>query len=140
MVCRNLAAAGRAFAPQVVVGPTTGGIVIAYEVARQLGLRGVIAERAPEGGRAIGRHFRIEPGERALVVDDVLTTGGSVHETLEAVRKARGEPVGVAVMVDRSGGRVDFGVPLYSATEVEMQTWEPAECPLCRAGTPLEIT
>ena len=140
VVCASLAAGGRAFGPQLVVGPTTGGVVIAYEVARQLGLRGVIAERDPAGGRSIGRHFRVEPGERALVVDDVLTTGGSISETLEAVRGAGGEPVGVAVMVDRSGGQADFGVPLYSATEVEMQTWEPAECPLCQAGTPLEIT
>ena len=140
MVCTSLAAGGREFAPQLVVGPTTGGVVIAYEVARQLGLRGVIAEREPTGGRSIGRHFRVEPGERVLVVDDVLTTGGSIRETLDAVRRAGGEPVGVAVMVDRSGGQVDFGVPLYAATEVEMQTWEPAACPLCQAGTPLEIT
>ena len=140
MVCRSLAAGGRAFAPQLVVGPTTGGVVIAYEVARQLGLRGVIAERDPAGGRTIGRHFRIEPGERALVVDDVLTTGGSVREAIEAVRKAGGDPVGVAVMVDRSGGQVDFGIPLYSATDVEMKTWAPADCPLCAAGIVLEIT
>lgn len=140
VVCRSLASGGRAFAPQLVVGPTTGGVVIAYEVARQLGLRGVIAERVEGGGRAIGRHFRIEPGERALVVDDILTTGGSVREALEAVRQAGAEPVGVAVMVDRSGGNVDFGVPLYAATEVEMQTWEPAACPLCRDGVPLEVT
>ena len=140
MVCASLAAGGRQFAPQLVVGPTTGGVVIAYEVARQLGLRGVIAEREPSGGRSIGRHFRVDPGERALVVDDVLTTGGSIRETLEAVRKAGGEPVAVAVMVDRSSGQADFGVPLYSATEVEMRTWEPAECPLCRAGTALEVT
>jgi orotate phosphoribosyltransferase len=140
VVCRSLANGGRAFSPQLVVGPTTGGVVIAYEVARQLGIRGVIAECDPEGGRSIGRHFRIEPGERTLVVDDVLTTGGSVREALEAVRKAGGEPVGVAVMVDRSAGSVDFGVPLYAATEVEMETWEPADCPLCRAGVALEIT
>jgi orotate phosphoribosyltransferase len=114
-------------------------VIIAYEVARELGLRGVIAER-DEGGRSIGRHFHLEPGERALVVDDVLTTGGSIRETLEAVRKAGGQPVGVAVMVDRSGGKVDFGVPLFAATEVEMQTWEPGDCPLCRDGVSLEIT
>jgi orotate phosphoribosyltransferase len=140
VVCASLAAGGLEFKPQLVVGPTTGGVVIAYEVARQLNLRAVIAERDPAGGRSIGRHFRVEPGERTLVVDDVLTTGSSITETLEAVRKAGGEPVGVAVMVDRSGGQADFGVPLYAATEVEMQTWEPAECPLCRAGTLLEVT
>jgi orotate phosphoribosyltransferase len=139
VVCRRLAEGGGAFAPQLVVGPTTGGVIIAYEVARALGLRGVIAER-DESGRSIGRHFHLEPGERALVVDDVLTTGGSVRETLEAVRKAGGEPVGVAVMVDRSGGNVDFGVPLFAATEVEMQTWEAPDCPLCRQGVPLEVT
>ncbi|MFN8639831.1 MAG: orotate phosphoribosyltransferase [Dehalococcoidia bacterium] len=139
VVCARLAEGGREFAPQIVVGPTTGGVIIAYEVARHLGLRGVIAER-DEGGRSIGRHFRLEPGERALVVDDVLTTGGSVRETLEAVRRAGGVPVAVAVMVDRSGGKVDFGVPLFAATEVEMQTWEPSDCPLCRDGVPLEVT
>ncbi len=114
-------------------------MIIAYEVARHLALRGVIAER-DDSGRSIGRHFRLEPGERALVVDDVLTTGGSVRETLDAVRKAGGVPVGVAVMVDRSGGRVDFGVPLFAATEVEMQTWDADACPLCAANVPLEIT
>lgn len=121
------------------MGPTTGGVIIAYEVARELGMRGVIAER-DEGGRSIGRHFRLEPGERVLVVDDVLTTGGSVRETLEAVRKAGGVPVGVAVMVDRSGGKLDFGVPLFAATEVNMQTWDAADCPLCNQGIALEVT
>lgn len=139
MVCARLAEGGREYAPELVVGPTTGGVIIAYEVARHLGLRGVIAER-DNGGRSIGRHFRLEPGERALVVDDVLTTGGSVRETLDAVRQAGGVPVAVSVMVDRSGGKVDFGVPLFAATEVEMQTWEPADCPLCRDGVPLEVT
>lgn len=134
-----MAEGAREFAPQLVVGPTTGGVVIAYEVARQLGLRGVIAERI-EGGRAIGRHFRIEPGERAVIVDDVLTTGGSIRETIEAVRQAGAEPVGVAVMVDRSGGTADFGMPLFAATEVEMQTWDEGDCPLCRDGVPLEVT
>jgi orotate phosphoribosyltransferase len=70
----------------------------------------------------------------------VLTTGGSVRETLQAVRDAGGEPVAVAVMVDRSQGRVDFGVPLFAATEVEMQTFEADDCPLCRADVPLKIT
>lgn len=136
-----MARAGRAWQPQTVAGPTTGGVILAYEVARQLDLRAIIAERnegAP--GRSIQRDFHLDPGERVLVVDDVLTTGGSVLETIQAVRDAGGEPVGVAVMVDRSGGRVGFDLPLFAATEVEMDTYEPAECPLCREDVPLKVT
>ena len=127
--------------PELVAGPTTGGVILSYEVARQLGLRGVIAERRPDGpGRALQRGFRLRAGERALVVDDVLTTGGSVRETIEAVRAAGGDPVGVAVIVDRSGGAVDFGLPFFAATEVEMESVDPAACRLCSAGVPLTVT
>ena len=127
--------------PELVAGPTTGGVILSYEVARQLGLRGVIAERRPDGtGRALQRGFRLRAGERALVVDDVLTTGGSVRETIEAVRAAGGDPVGVAVLVDRSGGAVDFGLPFFAATEVEMESVDPAACRLCSAGVPLTVT
>ncbi|MCY4638873.1 MAG: orotate phosphoribosyltransferase [Chloroflexi bacterium] len=141
LVCRKMAAGLGHTRPGVVAGPTTGGVILSYEVARQLGLRGVIAEQLPDGsGRALQRGFRLERGERALVVDDVLTTGGSVRETIEAVRSAGGEPVGVAVLVDRSGGRVDFGLPFFAATEVEMESVDPADCRLCRAGVPLTRT
>ena len=127
--------------PKTVAGPTTGGVILAYEVARQLGLRSVMAERNEDGpGRVIGRDFHLEPGERVLVVDDVLTTGGSLRETIDAVRAAGGEPVGVAVMVDRARGQTDFGMPFFAATEVEMQTFDPSDCPLCREGIPLKIT
>ena len=74
------------------------------------------------------------------MVDDVLTTGGSVRETIEAVRVAGGDPVGVAVLVDRSGGAVDFGLPFFAATEVEMESVDPAACRLCSAGVPLTVT
>ena len=126
--------------PQTVAGPTTGGVLLAYEVGRQLGLRGIFAERAEGGGRALQRDFRLEPGERVLVVDAVLTSGLSVRETLEAGRTAGGEPVGVAVMVDRSGGAVDFGLPFFAATEFTLATYEAEDCPLCRAGVPLTAT
>ena len=126
--------------PATVAGPTTGGVIVAYEVARQLGLRGIVSERDEGRGRSFQRDFRLEPGERVLVVDDVLTTGESLGDTLEAVRRAGGAPVGVAVIVDRSRGAVDFGLPFFAATEVEMATYEPADCPLCRDGVLLTVT
>jgi orotate phosphoribosyltransferase len=136
-----MAAAMRVTAPQTVAGPTTGGVLLAYEIGRALGTRGIFAERAEGGGRSFQRDFHLAPGERVLVVDDVLTSGASVNDTLAAVRAAGGEPVGVAVMVDRSGGQARFGdLPFFAATEVEMQTFDPATCPLCARGVPLTIT
>jgi orotate phosphoribosyltransferase len=136
-----MAEAMRATAPQTVAGPTTGGILLAYEIGRALGTRGIFAERAEGGGRAFQRDFHLASGERVLVVDDVLTSGASVNDTLDAVRAAGGVPVGVAVMVDRSGGKVRFGdLPFFAATEVDMQTFDPAACPLCARDVPLTIT
>ncbi len=125
--------------PQLVAGPTTGGILISYEVARLLGLRSIFAERV-EGGRAFLRGFRIAPGERVLVVDDVLTTGGSVADVLAAVRTLGGQPAGVAVLIDRSAGKVDFGLPLFACLTLDIPSYEPAACPLCEEGLPLTIT
>jgi orotate phosphoribosyltransferase len=120
----------------VVCGPTTGGIIIAYEVARQLGCRCVIAEKA-ESGRKIGRGFRLGSEDRVLVVDDVLTTGGSIKETLAAVEPSGAKVIGVGVYVDRSAG-VDFGVPLFGAYRQQVQTFEPTACPFCANDIPLE--
>ncbi|MCY4455959.1 MAG: orotate phosphoribosyltransferase [Chloroflexi bacterium] len=140
--CRPLAAAARELAPSTIVGPTTGGVILAYEVARQLSLRGIIAERNPEGeGRRIQRDFRLEPGERVFVVDDVLTSGGSVRDTIEAVRIAGGEPVAVGVLVDRSAGRVAFeGLPLHASMVLDLATYQPDDCLLCRDGMALTVT
>ncbi len=141
MVCRKIVAAMRETSPETVAGPTTGGIILAYEVARQLGVRGIFAERSPDGGRAFQRDFRLRPGERVLVVDDVLTSGASVRDTLAAVQAAGGEAVGAAVVADRSGGRVRFdGLPFFAAAEFALQTYDPDDCPLCRADIPLTIT
>jgi len=137
LVCRKMADAMREHQPVTVVGPTTGGVILSYEVARQLGLRGIIAEPNGEGGFVIQRGFRLESGERVLVVDDILTTGGSVVQTLDAVRAVGGEPVGVAVMADRTAGAMDFGVPFFAATDVEIQSYEADDCPLCRDGVEL---
>lgn len=139
-VCRKMAEAMRETRPATVAGPTTGGLLLAYEVARQLGVRGIFAERDEAGGRSFQRGFHLEAGERVLVVDDVLTSGQSVRDTLEAVRRAGGDAVGVAVVADRAGGSIDFGLPFFAATAVEMQTFDPEQCPLCRDGVPLTVT
>jgi len=138
-LCRLIAQRFRATGVQLVAGPTTGGIILSFEVARQLGVRGIFAESA-EGGRRFLRGFRIEPGERTLVVDDILTTGGSIRDVLDAVRKAGGEPVGVAVLADRTAGATDFGVPFFACTALKIDSYEPSECPLCREGVPLTKT
>lgn len=140
LVCRKMAEWGRDFGPRTVAGPTTGGVLLAYEVGRQLGLRGIFAERAPEGGRSFQRDFHLAPGEPVMVVDDITSTGEAVVDTIEAVRRAGGEPVCAAVIVDRSGGQIDVGIPLFAATEISMQTWAPEDCPLCVQGAPLKIT
>ncbi len=141
MVCRKMANWGRDFTPSTVAGPTTGGILLAYEVGRQLGLRGIFAEREPQGGRSFQRDFRLEPGERVMVVDDITSTGEAVRDTVEAVRKAGGDPVCASVIVNRGGDSIDVGgVPLFATTELVMQTWAPEECPLCAQGVPLKVT
>ena len=118
----------------VVVGPTTGGVILAHEVGRQLGTRAVFAER--EDGRP-GRTFRrgqaLDPSDRVLVVDDILSTGGAINDTLDAVRATGARVVRVAVLVDRSGG-VDLGVPLLSLWRTSIETFDPRACPLCARG------
>ena len=140
-VCREFAARFAGAGVEVVAGPTTGGILLAFEVARQLGVAAVYAERAAEASGSARREFRrgwaFRPGERVLVIDDILTTGGSVRETLAALARHPVEPVAVAVLVDRSGGQVDFGTPLVSLLQTDIATYDPAECPLCQAGLPL---
>lgn len=117
----------------VVAGPALGGVIMAYEVARALGVRNVFAER--ENGRmTLRRGFHVKPGERVLVVEDVVTTGGSVKEVVELLRAAGAVVVGVGSVVDRSGGAADFGVPFRPLMAMEAQRWEEADCPLCREG------
>jgi len=137
-LCRLMADHFRDWNIQVVAGPTTGGIILSFEVARQLGLRGIFAEKK-EGSteRAFRRGFVIHPGERVLLVDDILTTGGSVREVMAAIDKSGGKLVGIAVMVDRSSQPLDFGVPLFSCLRSAAVTYKPEDCPLCSAGVPL---
>jgi len=122
---------------QVVAGPTTGGIILAFEVARQLGVRGIFAEKESEKERAFRRGFTVNPGERVLVVDDILTTGSSISEVMATVKRLGGEIVGIGVLVDRSEQKIEFGVPLFSCHRSETITYSPEGCPLCAAGIPL---
>ncbi|MBI2852099.1 MAG: orotate phosphoribosyltransferase [Chloroflexi bacterium] len=136
-LCGMIADYFRGHNVQIVAGPTTGGILLAYEVARLLGVRGIFAEREGAQGRVFRRGFTISPGERVLVVDDILTTGGSVRETLAAVSNRGGHIVGVGVLVDRSETPVDFGIPLFSCLRSITPAYKPDGCPLCAAGMPL---
>jgi len=122
---------------EVVAGPTTGGVILAFEVARQLGTRAVYAERAETEGRTFRRGQSIGPGERVLVVDDVMTAGGSIRDVVDAVGAAAGKVVGVGVLVDRAREPADFGVPLYSCLRTVAATYSPEDCPHCAAGEPL---
>jgi orotate phosphoribosyltransferase len=117
-----------------VVGPTTGGIIIAFEVARQLGVRSGFAEER-QGKRVVGRGFDIQ-GKRVLLVDDVLTTGRSIVETLDAIRQKGGDVVGVAVLIDRSVEEVSFAP--YSVYKKEVENFDPSSCPLCKSGIHLQ--
>ncbi len=139
-LCKGFADAFCDASVDVVVGPTTGGILLAFETARQLGVMAAYAERASDGGpgREIRRGTTFAPGSRVLVVDDILTTGGSVRETLEALGQHPVEVVGIGVMVDRSAGKTTFGeIPLHALSAHEFASWPAQECPLCEQGIPL---
>jgi len=115
-----------------VIAPALGGLVVGHELARALGVMSIFAEK--DGGVLAMRRFQITAGQRYLVAEDVVTRGGRVQETMDLVRAGGGMVVGVAVLVDRSAGQAQFGVPLVSLQQMAPQVWTPAECPLCRAG------
>ena len=139
-MCAGIADAFRG-QTNLIAGPTTGGILMSYETARHLGLRSIIAERVEEGpGREFKRGFEIGPGDRVLIVDDVLTTGGSIRDVIAAVKARGAEAVGVGVLVDRSAGKVDFGVPFFACMTLEVASWPRDTCTLCRDNIPLIVT
>lgn len=117
----------------MVIGPAMGGVIIAYEMARQLKVKNLFAERE-NGKMVLRRGFTIPEGTRVLIAEDVITTGGSVVEVAEVVREQGGEVVGVAVLVDRSNGAINFGTKLRAALTTEVKSYEAQECPLCKEG------
>ncbi|GAB6173564.1 orotate phosphoribosyltransferase [Paradesulfitobacterium aromaticivorans] len=132
---QQLAQAWQGKGVQTVIGPAMGGVLVAHEVGKALGARALFTERE-NGIMRLRRSFQLAPGEKVLVVEDVITTGGSVKEVLGVVHEYGAVPLGVGVLVDRSGGRVDFGIPLSSLLRLEIASYVPEDCPLCQQGLP----
>ncbi|MBM7855145.1 orotate phosphoribosyltransferase [Desulfohalotomaculum tongense] len=134
-LCRELARRFADIEVETVIGPAMGGILVSYELARALGVRSLFAERE-NGEMKLRRGFSIKPGEKVIVAEDVITTGGSVKEVMEVVKNLGGEVVGVGVLVNRSGGKADLGVPTEALITTSVVTYEPDNCPLCQQGIP----
>lgn len=133
-LCEQLASYFKDAGTTVVAGPATGGIILAYEVAKALGVKNIFGERE-NGVMTFRRGFKVEPTDKVLVLEDVVTTGGSVKELIACVKEAGAEVVGVASLVNRSGGRVDFGVPFKSLVNLDITTYQPEDCPMCKEGS-----
>ncbi len=134
-LCQELARCFADIEVETVIGPAMGGILVSYELARALGVRSLFAERE-NGVMTLRRGFSIKPGEKILVAEDVITTGGSVREVIDVVRSLGGSVVGAAVLVDRSGGKADLGVRTEALLTTTVTTYQPEECPLCKQGIP----
>ncbi len=122
---------------ETVVGPVTGGILLAHETGKSLGTRAIFTERV-DGKMTFRRGFSLRAGERVLIVEDIVTTGGSIKEVIEVVKAAGAVPVAVSMLVDRSGGKADFGnVPSTALLTMDVETYAPETCPLCAKGVPM---
>jgi len=131
---RALADTFKEHSASCVVSPALGGIVIGHEVARALGVRSLFVERDRSGQMALRRGFELKPGERALVIEDVWTTGGSTRETIGVVEQEGGLVVAAGAIIDRSGGRLELNVSSRALLEMDVPSYEPDDCPLCRTG------
>ena len=137
-LCAALAEHFRDQKIEVVIAPALGGVFVSHETARALGVRALFAERV-NGELTLRRGFSIRPNERVLVVEDVITTGKSTRETITVVRQAGGQVIAAGSLVDRSGGKAELGVPYRSLVTLDVPTYQPADCPLCKAGgTPIK--
>ncbi len=136
-LCSELGKKFRGDDIDVIVGPAIGGIIMAHVMARVLGpwVRAIFTERE-NGKMTLRRSFEIKEGEKVLVVEDVTTTGSSVREVIDIVNSRQGKVVGVGVLIDRSGGKVDFGIKTEKLLTVDIKTYLPEECPLCKKGIP----
>ncbi|MBO8130322.1 MAG: orotate phosphoribosyltransferase [Candidatus Marinimicrobia bacterium] len=137
-LCRSIATYFESKKPHVVVGAATGGIIISHVVAKFLACRSIFAERVSDK-LTFRRGFKINPRERVLIVDDILTTGSSLYELIDLVVKQDGVIVGIGVFIDRSMGNVKFSLPYFPLVKLNIPTYNPDDCPLCKKGIPLEI-
>ena len=135
-ICEEMANRFRSLDADVIVGPTTGGIIIAYDVARYLGVESIYAE-AGETGRVFRRGFTLEPEQKVVIVDDILTTGRSLREVIDLVASYQAKIVGLGVLLDRSGGGEAFDYPLHALATVAAESWTPEDCPMCSRGEAL---
>jgi orotate phosphoribosyltransferase len=126
----------RSLGAVTVLSPAIGGIVIGQEVGRALGVRATFAERQ-DGTLTLRRGFTLEPGEKVLIVEDVVTTGGSTRETIDVARAAGAEVVGACAIVDRSGGKQGLDVPFHALLPMDVKAYKEDECPLCKQGLPV---
>jgi orotate phosphoribosyltransferase len=136
-LCGELAGKLKDTGARTVVSPALGGLFIGHEVARALNARHIFVEKNAAGRLELRRGFQVAPREPIVVVEDVVTKGGRVQETIDIVRGLGGEVVGVGALVDRSDGRVNFGVRYENLVRLHVETFEPAACPMCREGMPL---
>ncbi len=137
-LCSELGKKFRGDDIDVIVGPAIGGIIMAHVMARVLGpwVRAIFTERE-NGKMTLRRSFEIKEGEKVIVVEDVTTTGSSVREVIDIVKSRKGKVVGVGVLIDRSGGKVDFGIKIEKLLTVDIKTFLPEECPLCKKEIPV---
>ena len=136
-LCRAMAEKFKDANIETVVGPVTGGILLAHETGKALGTRAIFTERE-NGKMTFRRGFTLHEGERVLIVEDIVTTGGSIREVIDVVKEHGGIPVAVSMLVDRSGGKATFGdVPSTALLHMDVQTYQPDDCPLCKQGIPM---
>jgi orotate phosphoribosyltransferase len=128
-LCKALAGRFADTPLDAVCGPATGGILLAYETARHLGCRSIFSEKDEDGGMSVRRGFRVDPGARILVVEDIITTGGSVRKTIDHLRERGAEVVGVGGLIDRSGGQAQFDCRFEALARIHLESWDPAEVP-----------
>lgn len=137
-LCAALAEPWQEQGIETVISPAIGGLVVGQEVGRALGVRAIFAEKDEQSNLLLRRGFSLKPGEKVLVAEDVVTKGGRVRQTIDLVRSFGAEPVGAVALVDRSAGDLDFGIPFKSLIKLSLPTYSPEDCPMCKAGQPIE--